>query len=110
MSIATVQFGRFERIALLALGGFGLIGPNGGFLYFTFFRWPEVLSTLRNPVALAFIVEAFFAMGILAYYFTKVSTSKNGMLFVALSLIGGLGFSVPVYLLTTGRPAPEKSS
>ncbi|NIN69522.1 MAG: hypothetical protein GTO63_33530 [Anaerolineae bacterium] len=110
MAALPVQFGRSERIAFLVLGVFGLVGPNGVFLYYTFFRWPELLSTLRDPVALAFLSEAFLVMGILAYYFAKISPSRRWMVFIALSLIGGLAFSVPVVLLTAGRPSTDNRS
>lgn len=54
------------------------------------------------PLAVAFIAEAFFVMGILAYYFAKILSEKKWLVFIALSLIGGLGFSIPVFLVTNG--------
>lgn len=96
------KFNQKERIMLWGLGLLGLIGPNGVFIYFALFRWADVLATMRDPVAMAFITEAFFVMGILAYYFAKITSEKKWLAFIVLSLIGGLGFSIPVFLVTNG--------
>jgi hypothetical protein len=104
----SAEFSQIERIFLLGLGLLGLLGPNGVFLYFAFFRGSEFLATMRDPVAIAFMADAFLVMGILAYYFAKISTGKKGLIFIVLSLIGGLGFSVPAFLLTNGSNQPNR--
>ncbi|MCB0164391.1 MAG: hypothetical protein KDI79_09205 [Anaerolineae bacterium] len=100
------EFNHRERILLLGLGLLGLVGPNGVFLYFALFRWADVLTTMHDPVAMAFITEAFFVMGILAYYFAKITSEKKWLTFIALSLIGGLGFSIPIFLVANGSDKP----
>lgn len=93
-----VHFSNIERKVLLTLSIIGLVGPNGIFVYYSLFRWSDFLSTLRDPVALSFIVEAFLVMGILAWCCAKLLSPRQGWLFVLFSLIGGLGFSLPVFL------------
>jgi hypothetical protein len=89
-----------ERNGLWILALVGLLGPNGVFVYCALFRWHDLPEALRNPVAAAFILEAFVVMGLLAWL---VKRFRVGVLswasFVVLSLIGGLAFSIPAFLL-----------
>lgn len=93
-----------ERRVLWVISLLGLLGPNGVFVYCAVFRWHDLPDALRNPVAAAFIFEAFVVMGLLAW---MVRRFRIGVLpwsvFVVLSLIGGLAFSIPVFLLWRAR-------
>lgn len=83
---------------------FGLLGPNGVFVYYVLFRWNDLLAALRNPVTLAFVVEAFVVMALLAWFFTQRPLGRHGWkTFVLLSLIGGLGFGIPALVLLNSR-------
>jgi hypothetical protein len=66
---------------------------------------------MRNPVAAAFIFEAFVVMGLLAWL---VRRFRIGVLpwavFVLLSLVGGLAFSIPVFLLWRSRRTSSSMS
>ncbi|MBP6507230.1 MAG: hypothetical protein KA257_06665 [Opitutaceae bacterium] len=99
-----------ESSGLVALAIFGLLVPNGIFLYY-FFTAPEVVrQTLSNPVALVFIAEAFFLMFLLAWLLRRAgSTKPTGWVFVVLSLVGSMAFSVPValWLAFKGKAVPE---
>lgn len=83
---------------LLAVALFGLIVPNGIFIYWllTEFRgWAEVL---QNKLALALIIDAFLAMFLVAYFFARHPLGKvKWYWFIVLSIVGGLGFSLPFY-------------
>jgi hypothetical protein len=87
-----------RQIALISIALFGLLVPNNLFLYWAFHDnggWAEVV---HNKLALAFMLDAFLALGILAYFFAvrRIGAVK-WYWFVVLSLVGGLGFSLPMY-------------
>ena len=85
-------------MVLLSIALFGLVVPNGLFLYWLFYEYDGISSILQNKLALAFIMDAFLAMGLLAYYFASKPIGKiQWYWFVALSILGGLGFSIPFY-------------
>ena len=83
---------------LLIVAAFGLIVPNGLFIYFTIFEFDSFTSVIQNKLALAFIIDAFMVMAILCVYFYKNPPGRiRWPWFAVLSLIGGLGFSLPFY-------------
>jgi hypothetical protein len=89
---------------LLAL--FGLVVPNGLFLYWLFYEYDGLVDVMQNKLAVAFIVDAFLAMGLLAYSFAKNPPGRVGWRwFVVLSLLGGLAFSLPLYWWLNKRTA-----
>ena len=93
-----------ERAGLVALAIAGFVALNGAFLYGVVVR-PELLrDAMRNPVALAFMIEALVLVGLSAYLLRRTRATRLGSgAFVALSLIGGLAFSIPVALLLPKR-------
>ena len=83
---------------LLALALFGLIVPNGLFIYWLLYEYDGVMSVARNKLAVAFILDAFLALALLAYYFARHPIGRvKWYWFVVLSILGGLGFSIPLY-------------
>ena len=83
---------------LLIVALFGLIVPNGFFLKWLFTEYNGIAPVLDNHLALAFILDAFMAMTLLAIYFARKPIGRvRWHWFVVLSLIGGLGFSLPMY-------------
>jgi hypothetical protein len=92
-----------ERFWLAVLAAFTFFGLNGAFVYGLLH--PALLqAALANPLALAFILEAFVLVGVLAYLLRRWGVSRLPWgWFVVLSLLGGLAFSLPVVLLVTGR-------
>jgi hypothetical protein len=85
-------------VILLFIALFGLIVPNGIFIYWLFTEFHGVGEVLQNKLALAFIIDAFLAMFLLAYQFAVKPIGKvRWYWFIALSIIGGLGFSLPFY-------------
>ncbi len=97
------EFTPAERRFLLVLAVFGALLPNGVFLHY-FFTSPETTkAALTNPLSLVFIIEAFILMFLFAWLLRKVAAKKpSGTLFVVMSLLGTMVFSIPVslYLLT----------
>ena len=85
-------------MALLLIALFGLFVPNGLFIYWLFTEFSSMKEVINNWLALAFIIDAFMVLGLLAYWFAKNPIGKfRWPWFVVLSLIGGLGFSLPFY-------------
>jgi hypothetical protein len=94
-----------ERFWLLLVAALVATVANGAFLYGMLFRTDALADALSNPVAAPFIIEAFVMVGLLAYLFGKWGVSRLSWgWFVALSLLGGVAFAVPVAIVW-GRPA-----
>jgi hypothetical protein len=91
---------RAQRSLLGFVAAFGFFGPNGVFLYYAFAKRPEFIAMHHEPLFLAFFVEAFVVMfliaGLLAHKPLGKWTWKS---FIVLSLLGGIGFSIPAIIL-----------
>ena len=97
---------------LLAIALFGLIVPNGLFLYWMFAEFNGWGPVLDNHLALAFIIDAAMATALLAFIIARTPTRRvKWPTFVLLSLLGGLGFSIPFcwWLETRESPAPART-
>jgi hypothetical protein len=105
MAIAPLTPRQRTLLTLVAL--FGLLGPNGVFVYYALFRWNDLLAGLRHPVALAFLIEAMVVMVFLAALIALRPIGRWGWkTFLALSLIGGLAFSIPAFILMSEPRVP----
>jgi hypothetical protein len=83
---------------LLIIAIFGLLVPNGIFIYWLLFEFESVSQILSNKLALGFIIDCFLAMFLLSYWFAVNPIGRvKWYWFIVLSLIGGLGFSLPFY-------------
>jgi hypothetical protein len=83
---------------LLLIALFGLVVPNGLFLYWLLYEYDGLASVAQNKLGLAFMIDAFLALGLLAYYFAREPIGRvKWYWFIVLSLLGGLGFSLPLY-------------
>ena len=83
---------------LLLIALFGLLVPNGIFLYWLFTEFHSVADVLGNRLALGFIIEAFVVLGLLAYWFAKNPIGRiKWYWFIVLSLIGGIRFGLPFF-------------
>ncbi len=64
----------------------------------------------QSRLALAFIIDVFLTMCLLAYYFARKPIGRvRWPWFVLLSLMGGLAFSLPLYWWLNKRSAGEFS-
>ncbi len=78
----------------------GLLGLNGTFLYYTIFQPDVQAAALENPVSVVFIVEAFLMVAFAAWVIWLMGFERPGwFLFVIMSIVGSLAFSVPFFLL-----------
>ena len=84
----------------------GFVVPNGLFAYWFIFEFESWQAVLDDRLALAFIIDAFMAMGLLAFYFARRPIGPvRWYWFVGLSVLGGLGFSLPLYYWLNRRTA-----
>ena len=88
---------------LLGLALFGLFVPNGIFVWALFAHPDLIRDALVNPVSFVFIAEAFLLMFLFAWLLAKSGSKAKGGLFVIGTLIGGMGFSVPLALRAVFR-------
>jgi hypothetical protein len=83
---------------LLVVALFGFLVPNGFFLYWLVNEFLGVRPIVADHLAMGFILDAFMAMIILAVYFARHPIGPvRWPVFVILSIVGGLGFSLPFY-------------
>lgn len=95
-----MEYTKAERLGLVIIGVVGLAGVNGVFLWAVLSEPQALSSALRNPVAAAFMAEAFVLVGVLAYFLARWRVSRvHWAWFVALSFLGGIIFALPVVLL-----------
>ena len=83
---------------LLLIALIGLVIPNGLFIYWALFEFHGLRPVLEDKLAVAFILDALLALLVLSVYFAKRPIgSIHWRWFVVLSLVGGLGFSLPLF-------------
>ncbi len=98
-----------ERFGLIVIAIVSAVGLNGVFLYGAL-RSDVLLEALGNPIAVAFILEAFVLVGLLAYLLERWKMSRlRWPWLVGLSLLGGLAFALPVLLLWGPKPAGDRA-
>ncbi len=90
---------------LLLVALFGLLVPNGIFIYWLIYEHRHISDFWTNNLALAFIIEASMLLILFAVYFARNPIGKiKWYWFVVLSIAGGLGFGLPFYWwLNKGR-------
>ena len=95
-----------ERLGLALTAVVGFAGLNGVFVWALLSDPEMAMAAFRNPVAAAFIVEAFLLVAVLAYLLGRWKVSNvHWAWFVLLSIAGGIAFSLPVVLLWSERRA-----
>jgi hypothetical protein len=95
-----IEYNSKERLTLWCLAIVSFFSVNLAFVYSLFFELEMLVGAFKNPVSLAFIVEAFLLMGAFSYLLTKWGVSRlHWRWFIALSLIGSMGFALPIVLL-----------
>ena len=97
---------------LLVAALFGLVVPNGLFVMWLLTEFDGIGAILSNRLALAFMLEAMLLLVLLAVYFARHPLGPiRWPWFVVLSLLGGLGFGLPLYYwLNTRRRSFREAS
>ena len=79
---------------------------NGVFLYWLLFRTRELVRGLLHPAALVFELDIVVVLGLLTVYFARHPLGRwSWRTFLGLSLVGGLGFSIPTFVLLNSPAA-----
>jgi hypothetical protein len=85
-------------MGLLLISFIGLLVPNGIFVYWLFTEYTSLAEVAGNTLAVSFILDAFLAVGLLAYFFAvRPIGAVKWYWFLLLSFMGGLGFGIPFY-------------
>ena len=96
---------------LLPIAAFGFFVPNGLFLHWLLNEFTSVGAALSDRLALAFMLDVLVATAVLTYL---AATKPLGRIrwpwFLLLSFLGGLGFSIPLYLWLNWRAAPDRGA
>lgn len=96
---------------LLLIAFFGLVVPNGLFVYWLFFEFHGLGPVLQDTLALGFILDVFLVLIVLSVYFARHPLGRvKWYWFVVLSFLGGLGFSLPLYYWLNKRGSLEPTS
>jgi len=83
---------------LLLIALFGLVVPNGFFIYWVVYEFNGLGPVLQDKLALGFILDVLIALILLSAYFARHPLGPvKWYWFVVLSFVGGLGFSLPLY-------------
>jgi hypothetical protein len=94
---------------LLPVAAFGLLVPNGLFIYWLVNDFSSLNQVLSDKLAVAFMLDLAVATALLAYL---VAAKPLGPIrwpwFLFLSLLGGLAFSIPLYLWLNWRAASRQ--
>ena len=91
---------------LLLIALFGLIVPNGLFVYWLAAEFHGLGPVLHDKLAVSFMLDALLAVVILSVYFARFPIGRvHWSRFVVLSLVGGLGFSIPFYWWLNNKDA-----
>ena len=94
-----------QRTALILVAAFSFVVTNGVFLYWLIFRARDLVAGLLHPAALVFEIDVLVVLGLLAAYFRKHPLGPwSWRTFVVLSVVGGLGFSIPAFVLLNSPP------
>ena len=106
-----ITLSRTETRILAALAIFGFLIPNGVFVYSSITNQEAVEAAFANPISSVFIVEAFFLMFLFAWLLKKAKVEKpTGLVFIIMSLVGSMVFSVPAALYLILRDKDTKGT
>ncbi|MEZ4412816.1 MAG: DUF2834 domain-containing protein [Gemmatimonadales bacterium] len=95
---------------LLFIALFGLLVPNGLFVYWLIYEFDGFRPILENKLALSFMLDVTLALVLLTAHFARHPIGRvKWPWFVALSLLGGFGFSLPMYVWLNQR-APKRAT
>jgi hypothetical protein len=96
------------RLVLLIVAVLSFVGTNGVFLYFLIFRTRELFTALMHPAALVFEIDVLVVLVLLATWFARRPLGRwTWKSFVVLSFLGGLGFSIPAFVLLNSRTSGQ---
>lgn len=101
-----IQTTQKPKTGLLIFAIIALLVPNGLYLFYAVTQ-PELnTAAMRNPIALAFMIEAMMLLGMfLVHVYRQTQSWAKVGIYLALSFIGSLAFSFPLYKYMESRNA-----
>jgi hypothetical protein len=97
-----------QKIILWCAAAIGLFGINGLFFYSMAVRPWEMKDIQTNFYALGFMLEAFLLLPLFCYLIAITKLKSPGwIIFLVLSLLGSLAFSIPFSILMWSRNAEK---
>ncbi len=101
-----LPFSRAQERILIVVAAFGLCVVNGVFLYYSLVDPSALRAALGNPIAVVFMTEAFILMFLCAWLIHRSGSRHPGwIVFLVLSFVGSMAFSVPAFLYIASRRA-----
>jgi len=97
---------------LVLLAVVGVLAPGGLFVYWVLNDYSSLSAALSDRMALSFLVDLLMSTFVLAYLFARKPLGPvKWPWFLALSLLGTLAFSIPLFIWLNwrGAPAPRPS-
>jgi hypothetical protein len=92
---------------LLPVALIGLLAPGGLFLFWMVHDYSSVSAALSDRMAMAFFLDLLLSTFLLSYCFAhKPLGPVKWPWFLALSLLGTLAFSIPLFIWLNWRRAP----
>ncbi len=102
------RFSKLRPVFLIA-SLVGLVSVNLPFLYFALIDKAVYRQAMSNGMALAFMGEAFLLTILFAFLIARLGWKSPGwIVFILLSLVGSLAFSVPFYLYLHSKPSGDE--
>src|SRR2546430_4702414 len=96
---------------LVPVAVIGLLAPGGLFLYWLVHDYSSLSAALSDRMGIAFFLDLLMSTFLLAYLFARKPLGPvKWPWFVALSLLGTLAFSIPLFVWLNwrrARPAAE---
>lgn len=100
---------RLQEMYLLILAIIGFAAPQGIYFYWLATKFSSFDEILKNDLAVGFAVEMLAATLMIGYWFSVNNIGKvRTYWFVLLSLIGGLGFAMPLFYWLNKRSETEE--
>lgn len=97
-------FTAIQERALFGLALFGILIPNGIFLYLSVSNAAAVRASFSNPITLVLWLEAFLLLALFCWLINRLGNPKPGwVVFLILSIVGSLACSVPAFLWLWNR-------
>ena len=96
---------------LLGVALLGFFVPNGFFIYWLVVEFHGLGPVLHDNLALGFMLDVVLALVVLSVYFARRPIGPvRWPVFVLLSFLGGLGFSLPLYYWLNQRPGRHSTT
>ena len=92
---------------LVVIAAVGMAAPGGLFVYWLVHDYSSLSAALSDRMALAFFVDLLLSPFLLSYLFARKPLGPvKWPWFLALSLLGTLAFSIPLFVWLNWRRAP----